>query len=178
MGWKIRKNILTFCVIVSDKFFFFFFFAHGSIKYEWVFIIFIGMMVRVLTNGPGVQGSIPGPVILKTQKWYFMPPCLTLSIIRYGSRVKRNNQGKGVAPWPIPRCSSYWKGSLQVALDYDHLLYFYFLVHSLMWPSLPLWFGVNLGVMEMKDLQKWSRIVRCSLLALSKHPILEEFLKP
>ena len=29
-----------------------------------------------------------GRVILKTQKWYFMPPCLTLSIIRYGLRVK------------------------------------------------------------------------------------------
>ena len=26
-----------------------------------------------------------------------MPPCLTLSIIRYGSRVKWNNPGKGVA---------------------------------------------------------------------------------
>ena len=26
-----------------------------------------------------------------------MPPCLTLSIIRYGSRVKWSNPGKGVA---------------------------------------------------------------------------------
>ena len=29
-----------------------------------------------------------------------MPPCLTLSIIRYGSRVKWNNPGKGVVPFP------------------------------------------------------------------------------
>ena len=29
-----------------------------------------------------------------------MPPCLTLSIIRYGSRVKCSNPGKGVAPFP------------------------------------------------------------------------------
>ena len=28
----------------------------------------IGMMVRVLTNSPGDQGSIPGWVITKTQK--------------------------------------------------------------------------------------------------------------
>ena len=27
-------------------------------------------------------GSIPGRVIPKTQKWYLMPPCLKLSIIR------------------------------------------------------------------------------------------------
>ena len=31
--------------------------------------------------------SIPGRVIPKTQKCYLMPPCLTLSIIRYGSNV-------------------------------------------------------------------------------------------
>ena len=44
-----------------------------------------------------------------------MPPCLTLSIIRYGSRVKRSNPGKGVV--------SYRKGSLRVTLDYGRLLY-------------------------------------------------------
>ena len=43
------------------------------------------------------------------------PPCLTLSILSYISRVKWSNPGKGVAPSPTPRCSSYWKGSLQVA---------------------------------------------------------------
>ena len=32
--------------------------------YEYV----IGLMSRVFTNGPGNQGSIPGQVILKTQK--------------------------------------------------------------------------------------------------------------
>ena len=33
-------------------------------------------------NGPGDRGSIPGRVIPKTLKWYMMPPCLILSIIR------------------------------------------------------------------------------------------------
>ena len=33
-----------------------------------------------------------------------MPPCLTLSNIRYGSRVKWSNPGKGVAPSPTPWC--------------------------------------------------------------------------
>ena len=33
----------------------------------------------------------------------------------YVSRVKWSNPGKGVAPSPTLRCSSYWKGSLLVA---------------------------------------------------------------
>ena len=57
-----------------------------------------------------------------------MPPCLTLSIIRYGSRVKWSNPAKGVAPSPTPCCSSYWKGSLRVTLDYGRQLYFYFII--------------------------------------------------
>ena len=34
----------------------------------------------------------------RLKKWYLIPPCLTLRIIRYVSRVKWNNRGKGVAP--------------------------------------------------------------------------------
>ena len=82
-------------------------------------------MGRVFANGPGVLDSIPGCVIPKTLKWYLIPPCLTLSNIRYGSRVEWSNPGKGVAPFPTPRCSCYQKGSLLVALDYDRQLYFY-----------------------------------------------------
>ena len=43
--------------------------------------------------------------------WYLMPPCLTLSIIRYVLRVKWSNPGNGVVPSPTPQCSSYLKGS-------------------------------------------------------------------
>ena len=56
-------------------------------------------------------------------KWYLIPPCLTPSNIRYVLRVKWSNPEKGVAPSPTPWCSSYWKGSLLVALDYGHHLY-------------------------------------------------------
>ena len=59
----------------------------------------------------------------RLKKWYLMIPCLALSIIRYGSRVKWSNPGKGVAPSPTPWCSSYWKGSLRVTLDYGRQLY-------------------------------------------------------
>ena len=45
-----------------------------------------------------------------------MLPCLILSIIKYWSRVKWSDPGNRVAPSPTPWCSSYWKGSLRVAL--------------------------------------------------------------
>ena len=66
----------------------------------------IGLVGRVFTNGPGDLCSIPGRLIPKTLKIYLIPPCLTLSNIRYISRVKRSNPGKGVAPSPTPLCSS------------------------------------------------------------------------
>ena len=60
-------------------------------------------------------------------------PCLTLSIIRYVSRVKWSNPGKGVAPFPTPWCSSYGKGSFQVALNQGRQLYlhWYWLIYLL-----------------------------------------------
>ena len=52
----------------------------------------ISHAVRVFANGPGDLGSIPGRCI-----------------IRYGSRVKWSNLGKGVAPSPTPWCSKLSK---------------------------------------------------------------------
>ena len=45
-----------------------------------------------------------------------MPLCLTLSIIRYRSRVKWRNPGKGVAPSPTLWCSSYQKWAFGLPL--------------------------------------------------------------
>ena len=66
----------------------------------------------------------------RLKKWYLIPPCLTLSIIRYVSRVKWSNPGNGVAPFPTPQCSSYWKGSFWVPLDYSRQLYLLYLYLS------------------------------------------------
>ena len=65
-------------------------------------------------------------------KWYLIPSCLTLSTIRYGSRVKWRNPGKGVAPFLTPWCSSYRKGRLRVILDYGRqlLLFISFYIYS------------------------------------------------
>ena len=60
-----------------------------------------------------------------------MPTRLTLSIIKYGSRVKWSNPGKGVAPSPTPWCSSYRNGSLRVTLDYGRQL---LLTYQTAWP--------------------------------------------
>ena len=84
----------------------------------------IGLVGRMFANGLGDLGSIPGRVIPKTLKWYLIPPCLAHSDIRYVSRVKWSNPWKGVAPFPTPRCSSYWKRGLLVALDYGCQLLF------------------------------------------------------
>ena len=42
----------------------------------------IGLVGRVFVNDSGDWGSIPDQAISKTKKWYLIPPCLTLSIIR------------------------------------------------------------------------------------------------
>ena len=47
---------------------------------------------------PRNKGSIPGRVILKTQKMVFD----ALSTIRWGSRVKWCNPWNGIAPSPTP----------------------------------------------------------------------------
>ena len=67
-------------------------------------IVLVG---RVFANDPEDLGSIPGHIISKTQKWYLMLPCLILSNIRYASRVKWSNPGKGVEPSTTPQYSSY-----------------------------------------------------------------------
>ena len=55
-------------------------------------------MSRVLDNVPGDQGSIPGRVIPTTQKTVLDAALLTLSIIKYRSRVKWSNPEKELRP--------------------------------------------------------------------------------
>ena len=52
-------------------------------------------------------------VIPKTLKWYLIPLCLTLSNIRYVSRVKWSNPGKGVAPALHLGVVAFEKGAFQ-----------------------------------------------------------------
>ena len=100
----------------------------------------------------------------RLKKWYLITPCLTLSIIRYRSRVKWSNPEKGVAPSPTPWCSGYWKGSLWVSLDYGHNI-FLRLKNQMPWRNLqtrvlpqgfffaftPLWIGQIMRIWESMD---------------------------
>ena len=87
-------------------------------------------MCSLMARETGIQSLLESNQRYK--KWYLMPPCLTLSIIRYESRVKWSEQGDGVAPSPRFRCCSCWKGSLRISpstkvtnLKYILVLYIY-----------------------------------------------------
>ena len=76
-----------------------------------------GQYTVISVPQPGIKGKYARETWVQSQvesyqrlkKWYLMPPCLTLSIVRYGSRVKWSNPGKGVAPSPTPWCSKLSK---------------------------------------------------------------------
>ena len=55
---------------------------------------------RVFATGPGARGSIWCRVIPKTQKMYLIFPWLTLSIIRYISKVEWSTQRKKCSTLP------------------------------------------------------------------------------
>ena len=63
----------------------------------------------------------------RLKKWYLIRSCLTLSIIRYGSRVKWRNPGIGVVPSPTPWYSSCQKGRLESHYRLWSLTLFYLL---------------------------------------------------
>ena len=62
------------------------------------------IMVRVFANGPGDLGSIPGRVILKTQKMVLN--AIFLNTQHYKVRLKWSNPGKGIVHSPTPWRSS------------------------------------------------------------------------
>ena len=78
----------------------------------------------LMVQETGIQSQVES--YQKLKKRYLIYPCLTLSIIRYVSRVKWSNPRKGVRLFATPRRSRYWKGIFRVALDYGHQIYLLF----------------------------------------------------
>ena len=76
---------------------------------------------RVFANGLGEQGSIPGWVIPKTQKMVLDAACLTLSTIRYMSRVKWSNPGKGVVFSPTSIEKGIFRSPLTMVANFTYL---------------------------------------------------------
>ena len=87
----------------------------------------IGLAVRVLANGPGDLGSIPGRVIPKTQKMVLDASLLNTQHYKVWIKGKVEQSREGVAPSPTPWCRSYRKGSLWVTLDYGRQLNYFIL---------------------------------------------------
>ena len=79
----------------------------------------VSWVSRVFANGPEAEVQSEVESYQRLEKWYLIPPCLTLSITRYVSRVKWSNPGKGIAPYPTPQWNNYWKGSLWVTFNYS-----------------------------------------------------------
>ena len=109
-----------------------FFLAKCSFAYKLLFPLFnlftvsyaIGLMIRVFANGPGDLGSIPGHVIPKTQKMVLDTTLFSTQhyMVRIKGKVEQSWEWSSTPPH-TPRRSSYWKGSLWIALDKSHQLY-------------------------------------------------------
>ena len=100
----------------------------GSIRERHLWVRLINRVGRVSANGPGDLGSIPNCVIPKTLKTVLDTSLLNTQ--QYKVRIKgkvEQSRKRSSAP-PTLRCSSYWKGSLLVTLDYSRQLYFLLLV--------------------------------------------------
>ena len=80
-------------------------------------------MVRGFAKGAEDQGSIPGRVIPETQKMVHDASLLNTQHYKVQIKDKWRNHEKGVVLSPTSQCSSYWKGSLWVTLNYVHPTY-------------------------------------------------------
>ena len=103
-------------------------------KYIWVCVCMCTRVVgRAFANGPVDRRSIPSRVIPKTQKMALDAALLSTQHFNVRIKSKWNNPEKGVALSPISRwCSSYWKGSLLIALDNSQselTIYIYICTH-------------------------------------------------
>ena len=82
-------------------------------------------MRRAFTNGPEDLGSIPGRIVLKTQKMELDVALLNTQHCKVRIKGKVEQSSEWSSPPPTPRCGSYWKGRLWVTFDEGRQLYFY-----------------------------------------------------
>ena len=82
-------------------------------------------IIKVFANNKGERDSIPDQVILKTQKMVL--DAILLNSHKVWIKGKWNNPGEGVVSFPTSWCSSYWKGSLWVALNCSRPTYFLYI---------------------------------------------------
>ena len=81
------------------------------------------MCFLMFANGQGDRGSIPCRILWKAQKIVLDTVLLNTQQYKVCIKGKWSKPEKRVAPYPTPWCSSNWKGSLPVTLDYGRQLY-------------------------------------------------------
>ena len=69
--------------------------------YSHIYLLDIGIMVRVFANGPGDLGSIPGRVIRKTQKMVLDASLFNTQQYKVGSKgkVQQSRERSGALPY-------------------------------------------------------------------------------
>ena len=85
----------------------------------------IGMMAQLFVNSPEDLGSIPGWVILKSQKIMLDASSLNTQHYKVWIKGKVEQSTERSSALSTPWCSSYRKGNLRVTLDHGRQLYFY-----------------------------------------------------
>ena len=86
-------------------------------NFTYLTFLYFGLVGRAFAHGPGDLGSIPGCVIPKSLKMVLDTSLLNPQQLKVRIKGKVEQPGKGVAPSPTPRCSSYQKGNLLVAVN-------------------------------------------------------------
>ena len=77
----------------------------------------------------GVQSQVTS--YQKLQKILFDASLFNIQQYKVQIKGKWSNLGKEVAPFLTPQCSTYWKASLRVAVDYgSQLIYIYIYIYS------------------------------------------------
>ena len=108
----------------------------------------IGLVGSVFANGPGDLGSILGRVLSKTKKMVLDNSLLNTQHYKVRFKDKVEQPRKRSSSPPTPQCSSYWKGSLRVILDYSGQLYLQLLFSLTLFIYLPI--------------VKWFRVLQCN----------------
>ena len=94
----------------------------------------IGQVGRLFANGPGDLDSIPGRVIPKTFKMVLNTSLLNTQQFKVCSKGKvEQSREKSSALSLTLRCSSYWKGSFRVTLDYGRQLLLILFLEVMEW---------------------------------------------
>ena len=95
-----------------------FFFSYSFLRH-----VLIGTMVRSVCQWSGRLGFNPRLNHMKDSKMVLDVSLLNTQYSKVWIKGEWSNPEKGVAPSPTPWCSSYWKGSFWVAINYSWPIY-------------------------------------------------------